>query len=46
LEQPFNPMGMIKNPMVIMLGVSGLMMYMMKRMPKQELDSMQEMQKD
>ena len=46
VEAPFNPMNYLKNPMVIMVGVSGLLMFMMKRMPKQELEQMQEMQKD
>ena len=46
VEAPFNPMSYLKNPMVIMVGVSGLLMWMMKRMPKQELEQMQEMQKD
>ena len=46
IEPPFNPFNYLKNPMVIMVGVSGLLMFMMKRMPKQELEQMQEMQKD
>jgi len=37
VEQPFNPMSYLKNPMVIMVLVSGLLMFMMKRMPKQDL---------
>jgi Protein of unknown function (DUF2012) len=46
IEPPFNPLNYLKNPMVLMVGVSGLLMFMMKRMPKQELEQMQEMQKD
>ncbi len=46
IEPPFNPMNYLKNPMVIMVGVSGLLMYMMKKMPKQDMEQMQEMQKD
>ena len=34
IEAPFNPLNYLKNPMVIMVGVSGLLMWMMKRMPK------------
>jgi hypothetical protein len=34
IEEGFNPMNYLKNPMVIMVGMSGLMMFMMKRMPK------------
>ncbi len=34
----------LQNPMVIMVGVSGLLMFMMKRMPKQELEEMQSQQ--
>ena len=34
IEAPFNPLNYLKNPMVIMVGVSGLLMFMMKRMPK------------
>ena len=34
IEPPFNPLNYLKNPMVIMVGVSGLLMWMMKRMPK------------
>jgi hypothetical protein len=30
--------------MVIMVGVSAMLMFMMKRMPKQELEEMQSMQ--
>ena len=44
VEQPFNPMSYLKNPMVIMVLVSGLLMFMMKRMPKQDLQEMQDMQ--
>jgi ER membrane protein complex subunit 7 len=44
VEQPFNPMVYLKNPMVIMVLVSGLLMFMMKRMPKQEMQEMQDMQ--
>ncbi len=44
IEQPFNPLNYLKNPMVIMMGVTGLLMYMMKKMPKQELEEMQNMQ--
>ena len=43
IEQPFNPMNWLKNPMVIMVGVTGLLMFMMKRMPKQDLEQMQDM---
>lgn len=41
MEQPFNPMTWLKNPMVIMVGVSFVMMFMMKRMPKQEMEQME-----
>jgi hypothetical protein len=34
IEQPFNPLNYLKNPMVLMVGVTGILMYMMKRMPK------------
>ena len=34
IEAPFNFMAYLKNPMVIMVGVSAVMMFMMKRMPK------------
>ena len=44
VEAAFNPLSYLKNPMVIMVGVSGILMFMMKRMPKQELEQMQEMQ--
>lgn len=37
-------MNYLKNPMVIMVGVSALLMFMMKRMPKQEMEEMQNMQ--
>ena len=46
VEAAFNPLSYLKNPMVIMVGVSGILMFMMKRMPKQELEQMQEMQQD
>ncbi len=46
VEAAFNPLSYLKNPMVIMVGVSGILMFMMKRMPKQELEQMQEMQSD
>lgn len=46
VEQPFNPMSYLKNPMVIMVLVSGVLMFMMKRMPKQDLQEMQNMQQN
>eukprot|EP00347_Sterkiella_histriomuscorum_P009388 403341402 len=46
IEEPFNPLVYLKNPMVLMVGVSAVLMFMMKRMPKQELEDMQQMQKD
>jgi len=46
IEPPFNPLNYLKNPMVLMVGFSAVMMIMMKRMPKQDLEQMQEMQKE
>jgi hypothetical protein len=34
-------MNWLKNPMVIMVGMTFLLMVMMKRMPKQELEQME-----
>lgn len=41
IEEPFNPLVYLQNPMVIMVGVSAMLMFMMKRMPKQDLEEMQ-----
>jgi len=46
IEPPFNPLSYLKNPMVLMVGFSAVMMFMMKRMPKQDMEQMQEMQKE
>lgn len=34
---PFNPMSYLKNPMVLMLGLTGVMAYMSSKMPKNEM---------
>ena len=42
IEEPFNPMVYLKSPMVLMIGVSMLMMFMMKSVPKEEMEQYQE----
>jgi hypothetical protein len=39
-------MNYLKNPIVIMVFVSSLLLYMMKKIPKQDMEQMQEKQKD
>ena len=41
-EEAFNPMIWLKNPMVLMIGFSGIMMFMMKSVPKEEMESYQD----
>ncbi len=36
----------LKNPMVLMIGVSGVMMFMMKSVPKEEMEAYQDQQSD
>ena len=42
IEEPFNPMVWLKSPMVLMIGVSMMMMYMMKAVPKEEMEAYQD----
>ena len=42
IEEPFNPLAYLQSPFVLMMGVSALMMMMMKSVPKEELESYQE----
>lgn len=44
-KEPFNPISYLKNPMVIMMLVSGGLYFMMKRMPKPDAEQMEEMKK-
>ena len=37
-EEPFNPMVYLKHPFVLMGGLSFVMMYMMKSVPKEEME--------
>ena len=46
VEEAFNPLVYLKSPMVLMIGVSVLMMYMMKAVPKEEMEAYQEQQAD
>ena len=45
-EEPFNPLVYLKNPMVLMIGVSLVMMTVMKSVPKEEMEAYQEQQSD
>mmetsp|Transcript_37836 Transcript_37836/g.57902 ORF Transcript_37836/g.57902 Transcript_37836/m.57902 type:complete len:83 (+) Transcript_37836:310-558(+) len=38
IEEPFNPLNYMKDPYMLMIGFGVLMMYMMKAMPKDELE--------
>jgi len=40
VEEPFNIINYLKNPYFMMIGFSGLMMVMMKAVPKEEMESM------
>ena len=46
IEEPFNPMIWLKSPMFLMMGFSMLMMFMMKAVPKEELEAYQKEQGD
>ena len=46
IEEAFNPLVYLKSPMVLMIGVSLLLMYMMKAVPKEEMEAYQEQQAD
>ena len=44
IEEPFNPITYLKNPYFMMIGFSVVMMYMMKMVPKEEMEAYQEQQ--
>ena len=44
IEEKFNPLVYLKSPMVLMIGVSMVMMFMMKQVPKDEMEKYQEEQ--
>ena len=41
IEEPFNPVQYMKNPYFMMIGFSVLMFYMMKAVPKEEMEEYQ-----
>ena len=41
IEEPFNPAVYLKHPLVLMGGLSFVMMYMMKSVPKEEMEEYQ-----
>ena len=46
IEEPFNPLVYLKSPMVLMIGFSMVMMFMMKQVPKEEMEAYQEQQSE
>ena len=46
IEPPFDPTVYLKNPFVMMVGMTFLMSYMTKNMDKGEMEKMTDMQKD
>ena len=46
IEEPFNPLVYLKSPYALMIGFSALMMFMMKQVPKEEMEAYQEQQSD
>ena len=46
IEEGFNPLVYLKSPMVLMIGVSMFMMYMMKSVPKEEMKEQQDQMKE
>ena len=46
IEEPFNPITYMKNPYFMMIGFSVVMMYMMKMVPKEEMEAYQDQQGD
>ena len=41
IEEPFNPLVYLKSPYFLMIGFSMFMMFMMKQVPKEEMESYQ-----
>ena len=46
IEEPFNPLVFIKDPYFMMIGFGILMTYMMKAVPKDEMEEYQKQQSD
>ena len=44
IEEPFNPIQYMKNPYFMMIGFSMLMFWMMKAVPKEEMEEYQKQQ--
>ena len=43
-EEPFNPMVFLKDPYFLMIGFGVVMMYMMKAVPKEDMEEYQKTQ--